>query len=217
MGNEFVELFDEWADTYDQSVAGPDIEYKEVFYKYHSVLKEVAKRALGHVLEFGPGTGNLTLELLKNNLTVTAVEPSPGMRIKAMEKLKNRALIVEGDFLNFQLDSTIQSIVSTYAFHHLTDDEKAAALAIYSNMLPEGGKIIFADTMFESKEAYYQTIRGAKEKGFHRLAEDLQSEYYTTLPVFKKLMNENNFSVTFERVNNFVWIMEGAKKGNENT
>jgi putative AdoMet-dependent methyltransferase len=211
MGNEFVDLFNEWAETYDQSVAVPDIEYAAAFDKYEIILQEVANRAFGHVLEFGPGTGNLTIQLLKKGLTITAVEPSPGMRRKAMEKLKGNVQIVDGDFLSFPPIPSVQTIVSTYAFHHLTDDEKAATLAIYSNMLPEGGKIIFADTMFESKDAYDQAVKNAIENGFNRLAEDLQSEYYTTIPALQKMLYEKNFFVTFERMNDFVWIMDATK------
>ena len=31
MGREFVNIFDEWADSYDASVTGNDPEYKDVF------------------------------------------------------------------------------------------------------------------------------------------------------------------------------------------
>lgn len=212
MGKEFIELFEEWADTYDETVTGHDIEYKEVFAKYETILTEVAKRSIGHVLEFGPGTGNLTEQLLNQELTVTAVEPSPSMRKKAIEKLKDRAKVIDGDFINFNTNEDFQTIVSTYAFHHLTDEEKAVAIAAYGKLLGPGGKIVFADTMYESVEAYNDAIKDATEKGFHNLAEDLQREYYTTIPILRKMMEENNFTVTFDRINDFVWIMEGIKQ-----
>lgn len=212
MGKEFVELFEEWADTYDETVTGHDIEYKAVFDKYETILTEVAKRSIGHVLEFGPGTGNLTEQILNQGLTVTAVEPSPAMRKKMTDKLKNRARVTDGDFINFDTEENFQTVVSTYAFHHLTDEEKAVAIAAYGNLLGRDGKIVFADTMYESVEAYNEAIKDATEKGFHNLAEDLQREYYTTIPVLRKIMEENNFSVTFERINDFVWIMEGIKQ-----
>lgn len=212
MGKEFIELFEDWADTYDETVTGHDIEYKDVFDKYETILQEVAKRSLGHVLEFGPGTGNLTEKLLNQGLTVTAVEPSPSMRKKAIEKLQERAQVIDGDFLSFDVNKHVDSIVCTYAFHHLTDEEKAIAIATYGNMLQTGGKIVFADTMYESVEAYKEAITDATQKGFHNLAEDLQREYYTTIPILRKIMEDNNFSVTFERINDFVWIMEGIKR-----
>lgn len=211
MGKEFIELFEDWADSYDESVTGHDLEYKAVFEHYDLILSIVANRSFGHVIEFGPGTGNLTEKLLSKGLQVTAFEPSPSMRKKAIEKLGDRAEIKEGDFQSFHTEKDVQTIVSTYAFHHLTDEEKAEAIAAYGKLLQPGGKIVFADTMYESVEAYKQAIEKAKEQNFYNLAEDLEREYYTTIPVLKRVMEDNHFSVHFERVNDFVWIMEGIK------
>jgi putative AdoMet-dependent methyltransferase len=211
MGKEFIELFEHWADSYDSSVSGHDEEYREVFLHYEKILGEVAKRANGHVLEFGVGTGNLTLKLLEKGLTVTGIEPSPSMRKIAKEKLGDKVEIIDGDFLHYPKDISIDTIVSTYAFHHLTDEEKLQAIADYGNLLKEGGKIVFADTMYESENAFKEAISDALSKGFHNLAEDLQREYYTTIPKLRNMLEENGFSSDFERVNDFVWIMEAEK------
>jgi len=212
MGKEFIELFERWAESYDGTVSGHDIEYKAVFEHYENILSEVAMRSYGHVVEFGPGTGNLTKQLLKRGLTVTAFEPSPSMRKLAIDKLGERAEIKEGDFLNFQLDKDVHTIVSSYAFHHLTDIEKGEAIEAYSNLLQTGGKIVFADTMYESSEAYKGAIRDSIEKGYRNLADDLEREYYTTIPILKKIMEANHFTVSFINLNDFVWIMEGIKR-----
>lgn len=212
MGNEFIGLFDQWADSYDQTVAGHDLEYKDVFLHYDLILQHIADRSFGHVLEFGPGTGNLTVKLLNSGLLVTGVEPSTRMRRLALEKTEGRAQIIEGDFFHFPQNVSYQTIASSYAFHHLTDKEKAAAISSYSNLLPSGGKIVFADTMYESVEAYKSAITDASQKGFHRLAKDLQDEYYTTLPVLTTILKRNGFDVKFEQYNDFVWIMEGIKR-----
>lgn len=211
MGKEFIELFEEWAKTYDDTVTGHDEEYKDVFLYYDQLLQEVADRATGNVLEFGPGTGNLTVKLLKRDLTVIGIEPSKSMREIAINKLQDKAKVLDGDFLNFQIDENVDTIVSSYAFHHLTDEEKSLAIEQYGKMLPSGGKIVFADTMYESVDAYQKAITDAIEKGYHNLAEDLKREYYTTIPVLREIMRVNGFSVSFNRCNDFVWIMEGVK------
>ncbi|WP_281202233.1 class I SAM-dependent methyltransferase [Cytobacillus kochii] len=211
MGKEFIELFEEWAKTYDDTVTGNDEEYKDVFLYYDQLLQEVADRATGNVLEFGPGTGNLTVKLLKRDLTVIGIEPSKSMREIAINKLQDKAKVLDGDFLNFQIDENVDTIVSSYAFHHLTDEEKSLAIEQYGKMLPSGGKIVFADTMYESVDAYQKAITDATEKGYHNLAEDLKREYYTTIPVLREIMRVNGFSVSFNRCNDFVWIMEGVK------
>ena len=211
MGKEFIEIFEQWAESYDATVTGETIEYKEVFLNYQELLEEVANRATGHVLEFGVGTGNLTQNLINKGHFVTGIEPSPAMRKIANEKLGHQVSIFDGDFLDFPKIGA-NTIVSTYAFHHLTDKEKETAFSIYGNLLKNDGKIVFADTMYESKEAYNMAIENALANGFGNLAEDLQREYYTTIPILKDLLEKNGFTVSFNRWNDFVWILEAVKK-----
>lgn len=211
MGKEFIELFEKWADSYDTTVSGHDIEYKEVFKHYEHILEEVVKHSTGVVLEFGPGTGNLTSKFIEKGFTVTGVEPSPAMRTIAVEKLSGKADILDGDFLNYPKDLQFNTVVSTYAFHHLTDAEKEEAISGYGNLLDKGGRIVFADTMYESKDAYNVAIADAIAKGYHNLAEDLQREYYTTIPVLKDILEKNGFRASFTRCNDFVWLMVGEK------
>ncbi|MDR7000367.1 class I SAM-dependent methyltransferase [Neobacillus niacini] len=212
MGREFLDLFEQWAESYDETVIGRDQEYKEVFSGYEEILALVASHSYGHVVEFGVGTGNLTNNLLANGLRVTGIEPSPSMRQIAEGKLMGKAVILDGDFLQFPEIKNIDSFVSTYAFHHLTDDEKADAIEKYSKLLSKGGKIVFADTMYESEEDYNNAIKKAKSEGFHNLANDLETEYYTTIPVLKNILENNGFSVSFKKCNEFVWLMEGVKR-----
>lgn len=210
MGKEFIEIFEKWADSYDESLT-EDIEYKEVFKDYELILTEVANRAYGAVVEFGPGTGNLTLKLADKGLSVTGLEPSKAMRKLADEKLKGKAVVKDGDFLQFSLEKNPDVFVSTYAFHHLTDEEKAEAITLYSNLLPSSGKIVFADTMFRSEEDYEKAKNAAANSGFHNLAADLAREYYSTIPALQRMLEGAGFTAVFTRMNEFVWIMEGTK------
>ncbi|MCU9613578.1 class I SAM-dependent methyltransferase [Caldibacillus lycopersici] len=212
MGREFDQLFDQWALTYDDTVYGTDEQYKEVFSNYEEILDEVAKLSLGSVLEFGVGTGNLTKRLLNREHKVIGIEPSKEMRKIAKQKLPHLQ-IMEGDFLAYpKISEPIETIVSTYAFHHLTDEEKQTAIKRYANMLSTGNKIVFADTMFVSDQAKQEMIDQAKINQFHRLAEDLQTEYYTTLPILEEFFQLENFTVHFTKKNPFVWILEAVKK-----
>jgi putative AdoMet-dependent methyltransferase len=212
MGREFDPLFDEWAATYDDTVAGHDIEYKEVFLHYDDILNEIAKRAIDNVLEFGVGTGNLTKKLLNKGLDVIGIEPSKEMRTLAKQKI-NQLEIYDGDFLLFPTNTKpIQTIVSSYAFHHLTDEEKNKAISIYTEMLPKDGKIVFADTMFASEHEKTIILEETKKRGYNRLLADLQTEYYSTIPFLKQNFEKHGFAVQFHRMNKFVWILEAVKK-----
>ncbi|GAA0340775.1 class I SAM-dependent methyltransferase [Bacillus carboniphilus] len=211
MGREFLDLFDEWAKDYDQAVIGKDPQYVEVFSNYEQILSEVANRSYGKVLEFGVGTGNLTKVLFDQGYDVVGIEPSTEMRKVAKQKLPAHIPIKEGDFLTFPLEKDVTTIVSSYAFHHLTDEEKEKAFNIYSSLLKKQGKVVFADTMFESDRAFTTIIEEAKEKGYNRLAEDLLSEYYTTIPNLKRIAEDTGFTVHFTQLNDFVWILDATK------
>ena len=213
MGREFLHIFEDWAVQYDETVSGKDLEYREVFRNYEMILEETAKRTFGHVLEFGIGTGNLTERLIAEGREVTAIEPSAPMARIAKEKLKHYDVrILEGDFLDFPSVQKVDSIASTYAFHHLTDEEKADAVKVYGNLLPRGGKIVFADTLFEDQSAFDETIADAEKAGYLSLAEDLRTEYYPLRATMEQIFNDNGFGVTFTRCNHFAWIMEAIKE-----
>ena len=211
MGREFIPLFDDWAEFYEDTVSGNDIEYKAVFENYDKILQTVASKSKGTVLEFGVGTGNLTEKLISLGRVVYGVEPSKVMREKTNARFKDLQLY-DGDFITFpEMPGKVDSIVSTYAFHHLTDEEKDAALKKYSTFLDAGGKIVFADTAFINEEHREERHRIVKEQGYANLLADLKREYYTTLEILKKLFKKNGFQVTFEKMNSYVWLMEAVK------
>lgn len=211
MGREFIDLFERWADSYDTTVSGQDEEYRDVFKGYDGILSAVAQASSGHVLEFGVGTGNLTSILLKKGLLVTGIEPSKAMREKASERLPHVTLH-DGDFMDFPTPTNpVQTIVSTYAFHHLTDEEKSIAIHKYSQLLAQNDKIVFADTAFKDDNARVKMHEKVKAKGYYNLLQDLQSEYYTTISVLETLFRQHGFDVIFTQLNDFVWLMEAIK------
>ena len=211
MGREFIPLFDDWAEFYEDTVSGLDIEYKEVFENYDKILETVAIKSNNTVLEFGLGTGNLTEKLISLGRVVYGVEPSKVMREKTKTRFKDLHLY-DGDFLNFpELPGKVDSIVSTYAFHHLTDEEKDTALKLYSTLMGDQGKIVFADTAFVNEEHREERHRIVKEQGFENLLADLKREYYTTLEILERLFEKNGFQVSFEKMNSYVWLMEAVK------
>lgn len=211
MGREFVEIFDEWVHTYDDSVNGKDKEYEDVFVNYNEILQAVADRAVSPVIEFGVGTGNLTQKMVDFGLRVAGIEPNQAMRAATAEKFPELQ-IMDGDFLEFEQPASVKSFTSTYAFHHLTDAEKAQAFKLYADKLPAGGKVIFADTVFESERAKQQMIEFEESRGYANLVEDLNREYYTTLPVMKELIEAAGFRVEFTQLNKYVWLIDATKR-----
>ncbi|PKR77241.1 SAM-dependent methyltransferase [Halalkalibacillus sediminis] len=211
MGREFLNIFDEWADSYDDAVYGKDDQYRKVFEHYDQILHTVANKTRGRTVEFGIGTGNLTFVLLKQGVDVIGVEPNDKMRHIAQNRFPELS-ILNGDFLTNSITGPIDTITSTYAFHHLTDGEKLQALKQYHPLLSEDGQIVFADTIFEDQSTFEKMIIGAKNEGYNDLAEDLQREYYTTIPKMATLFDQAGYSVSFERLNDFVWLIHAKRK-----
>jgi len=210
MGREFVEIFDEWIDSYDASVSGEDPEYRDVFEKYENILLAVTHKSFGTVVEFGTGTGNLTEKLIKAGYNVIGIEPNDAMRRVTAERFPEIS-VVDGDLLAFNVEYNIDTFVSTYVFHHLTDVEKGKALRKYASLLSTGGKIVFADTIFITEQAKIDQIEKERSRGFHNVADDLEREYYTTIPVLERAFKDAGFTVQFERMNDYVWLMDATK------
>jgi putative AdoMet-dependent methyltransferase len=213
MGREFLHIFDGWADTYDSSVTGDNVQYAKVFENYDGILKAVVEQSNpGTILEFGVGTGNLTKKLLASGNHVIGVEPSDAMRKIAKEKLPDLT-IHEGDFIDYpNLDRQVDTIVSTFAFHHLTDSEKEIAIKQFAGQLRGNGKIVFGDTMFISDIHKMSVINEAKAKDYFELAADLDREYYPTIELLRNIFTLHGFDVTFRQMNDFAWLVVAIKK-----
>jgi putative AdoMet-dependent methyltransferase len=214
MSREFVDLFNNWAETYDHTVSQEgDVEYREVFEKYDEILQSVVSESTGpNILEFGVGTGNLTRKLVNRGFNVFGIEPSEEM-LKIGQLKVPEARIKDGDFLDFPVpDEQITSIVSSYAFHHLVDEDKEKAIQKYGTILPRGGRIVFADTVFKDKTAKREIMEQAIASYYNNLVDDLNSEHYTYLETLEKMCGRHGFSVEFIQKNKYVWIMTAIKK-----
>lgn len=212
MGREFVDIFDGWYHSYDASVAGEDPEYRDVFEGYDEILNAVTSKVIGTILEFGTGTGNLTAKLIDAGHQVIGIEPNTVMRRLTADRFPSIE-VKDGDLIDFETGGkTIDSIVSSYVFHHLTDEEKGIALKKYAQLLPINGKVVFADTTFITEDAKQAQIDKERARNFNNVADDLEREYYTTLPVLMKLFQEAGFEVTIKQLNDFVWLMDATKQ-----
>lgn len=217
MGREFLDIFTDWATDYDDFVTGKDEDYKEVFSGYDTILQELVKRSGDAVLELGIGTGNLTRKLLAVGKKVYPIEPSAEMRQLADAKLMGTVEIIDGDMQSFPLPPyKIETILSSYVFHHLNASEKADVLHHYYDLLDDGGNVIFADTMFIDQDSYDQKIAEAAQNQFFDLEEDLNREYYPLIPDLYHYFKDAGFSVSFTQMNPFVWIVEGKKERQTN-
>ncbi|QEK13348.1 class I SAM-dependent methyltransferase [Crassaminicella thermophila] len=212
----FNQLFDEWAANYDETVYGNNNEYIEVFANYNNILETISQKIEdkkdGHILEIGTGTGNLTRLLYQKNFHVTGIEPSQEMRKIFKSKLPN-VEILDGHFLSVPVKNKVDAIVTSYAFHHLTWEEKKAALIYLDSILNEKGRMIIADTMFESLAYKSNLLKYVASMKSFKLLNDLNTEYYECVEDICQLFKEQNYSFETIKMNKYVWIISAEKGG----
>lgn len=207
----FNALFDDWADSYDKTVYMKDGEYEEVFINYTEILNETAKHISKYegatVIDIGAGTGNLTNVASKAGYNVIGIEPNSKMRNIATKKYPFISFL-SGTFLSLPIDdNSVDAIINSYAFHHLTDSEKKESIKILKSKLKKDGTIIITDTMYDSIESRESIIKDAYNKNFTALAHDLETEFYTTHDVLTELFESEGFNLSYQQMNKFVWIL----------
>jgi cysteine synthase A len=207
----FNALFDDWADTYDKTIYMKSGEYQEVFLNYTEILNETVKHISKYegatVLDIGAGTGNLTNVTAKAGYTTTGIEPNSKMRDIAIDKYPSISFLA-GTFLALPIDeNSVDSIVSSYAFHHLTDAEKRDSIKLLKTKLKPDGNVIISDTMYSSLEEKESIIKDATAKGYTNLVHDLETEFYTTHEFLTNLFECEGFHVSYQQMNKFVWIL----------
>jgi ubiquinone/menaquinone biosynthesis C-methylase UbiE len=212
---DFNPLFDSWASSYDETVYGHDNEYSEVFSGYAEILEYICQGVRGKegtIIEIGVGTGNLTKMLYDHGLNIVGIEPSQEMRKIAQSKLPS-VKILDGHFLSIPVRGKVDAIVTSYALHHLTLDEKREALRYLDGLLNENGKMIIADTMFESEAYKENLLEYVRDCGTLNLLKDLNSEYYEYVDDLCQLFREMNYTYEIIKMNKYVWMISAVKGG----
>jgi len=123
----------EWdAATYDR-VSEPQLEWGR------TVLARLPLRGDERVLDAGCGSGRVTAELLARlpDGEVVAVDASAAMIARAGEALGDRAVVMQTDLLDLDLDEPVDVVFSTATFHWILDHARLFA-RLHAALRPEG-------------------------------------------------------------------------------
>jgi putative AdoMet-dependent methyltransferase len=150
-------LFDNWAKSYDRSIASDDT---FPFAGYEQVLERVVRLAevkpAMRILDLGIGTGNLAARFVEQGCEVWGLDFSTEMLARARAKLPQVSLIqadLLGDWTTV-LRASFDRVVSAYVFHEFALDTKMALLRqIFSDCLSTGGHAVVADIAFLDVES----------------------------------------------------------------
>jgi cyclopropane fatty-acyl-phospholipid synthase-like methyltransferase len=122
------------------------------------------------VLDFGCGTGLLTLQLQPHVRTITGVDSSPGMLDVLNQKISTAGLSgVKTALFNPDQASTLTGeydlIVSSMTFHHVPEIQDL--LKIFHSHLRPGGRVAIADLDCEGGR-FHDSNEGVCHFGFDR-------------------------------------------------
>ncbi|CEG21328.1 putative methyltransferase [Planococcus massiliensis] len=150
--------FDLWAGQYDETVQlseennqYPFAGYKEIL---NTIYNEIRERENAEVLDIGFGTGILASRLYENGHRIDGIDFSSEMIAIAKAKMPF-ANLLEWDITK-GLPSELagrkyDAIVSTYALHHLSDEQKVDFLKNLLPLLSAEGKIYIGDIAFQTR------------------------------------------------------------------
>lgn len=202
--------FDENAKSYDSLVQQESLSGLQFYQDYDTVLDRTAREVLvqsGNVVEIGVGTGNLAKRLI-NHCSLIGVDQSLAMLMEAKRKLP-QLHVKKGEFLQLPFeDRSLNTIVSSYAFHHCNRTQKRLAIQEMSRTLLHHGRIIITDLMFENKERrqLFESQCNANEK------RDLNDEFFANVDELTEDFNEFGFNCQTYQLNSLLWMITATKK-----
>lgn len=173
---------DPWADTYDADVQNAN---DPVRTGYDAVLDWTVAMAQTRpsdvVVDLGSGTGN-TAARIGPAARILCVDISQRMAEIARRKLAGRSEVhfIQADLLEFvsAQPPPYDALVSTYAVHHLTDEEKGGLLRAIAASLRPGGRAVFGDLMVEDEAECARLIDHYRRLGDEETVEGLAEEFF---------------------------------------
>ncbi len=156
------------------------------------------------------GTGNLLARFIGHARELIGIDPSEEML--AICRSKYPGLTVRyGSFTEIPLpDGSIDLIISAYAFHHLTAEEKRTAVLEMKRVLRPGGRIALADVMFRNEKESRQVRNYLIETGRRELVDQLNHEYMGMLDELIPLFEDAGLSAGGEQLTESVWFVRAA-------
>jgi putative AdoMet-dependent methyltransferase len=134
------------------------------------------------VVDLGSGTGNTALGL-DPDVRILGVDLSEKMTALARSKLADREHVafVIADLLDWMLDPqgpSFDGLVSTYAVHHLTAEEKVRLFEGLWQRLRPGGRAAFGDLMFASAKDQEAVVAELVAAGHDWMPEEVEDEFF---------------------------------------
>ncbi|WP_028593995.1 MerR family transcriptional regulator [Paenibacillus assamensis] len=207
--------FDSQADHYDEKVSNVGDDAYHVHADYKKALERACEEARiepgNKGLDLGIGTGNLSARCAENGAIMTGIDQSEQMLNRCREKWPAFRLLLGNMMALPVVNETFDFVVSTYALHHLTDEQKLIALQEIDQVLVPGGRVAISDVMFENeahRESYYTMLKQVGREDEIRWIED---EYYADRSKLLDWWRANGYETGAEQLGELVHLVYATK------
>lgn len=144
--------FDHQASIHDQRVVSNSLEFKDYEQALNLTVKWVSTIQGEKGLDIGTGTGNLAGKLMEQGAEMAGVDQSKEMLKQCRMKFPDMETKL-GNFLAIPyLDGRFDFVVSSFAFHHLTDEQKLLSIEEMRRVLKPHGRICITDLMHDERD-----------------------------------------------------------------
>jgi putative AdoMet-dependent methyltransferase len=217
MRSRYADKFNHDSDvaSYDQEVQA---EASPIRACYRQVLQWVIQSADIHpgcrVLDLGVGTGNLSSRI-RACKELVGVDVSEKMIRIARPKLSylSDVKFVTADLLEYfdGEPGRFDRVISTYAIHHLLEEEKALLFRAIWACLQPGGRAVFGDLMVETRTEMTAKSDAYRAAGDPDTADGLDDEFYWILDEALTCLQSIGFRVSSRRFSDLSFGIVAAK------
>nr|WP_132944598.1 MerR family transcriptional regulator [Tumebacillus sp. BK434] len=201
--------FDRQAAQYDEAVLRePEFNPHQNYNEALDMTCQLVNPRLGERgLEIGIGTGNLAGRFLAKGIEIAGTDQSREMLRQCQAKYPQIETKL-GNFLAVPyLDDQFDFVVTSYALHHLTDEQKLLALEEMRRVLKPHGRICITDLMFESAAKRAAVREEFQSAGRADLWAQIEDEYYADRSLLLKWFEANGYVAQAKQVNDFLHIL----------
>ncbi|WP_010268080.1 MerR family transcriptional regulator [Paenibacillus senegalensis] len=193
--------FDQQAGTHDERVVIGNGEYRDYGQALETTVEWVAAKSGERGLDVGTGTGNLAGKLLGLGVRMAGIDQSIEM-LKQCQRKHPQMETKLGNVLAIPyVDGQFDFIVTSFAFHHISEEQKVIALEEMRRVLKPHGRICMTDVMFETpqqKEAYLEELTNQEGR---EAAERSRNEHYAYLSTLLQWFDEQGYITKYKAIN----------------
>lgn len=202
--------FDRQAPYHDELVYSNQQEFN-LHPSYEQALSMIVQWVNPHPgekgLDIGTGTGNLAGLFLAKGIDMAGIDQSKEMLKQCGRKFPGLETKL-GNFLAVPyLDHSFDFVVSSYALHHLTDEQKFLAFSEMRRVLKPHGRICLVDLMFENRETRSGYLKKLEQQGKFELISMMKGEYYANRSELVRWFESNGYLTKTEQIHEMLHIL----------